>query len=58
MGHDSEKVWSYSPRQIAGYLFLASKRLKATSAEKLIMGTLAARGELKTVRKTIKEMQK
>jgi hypothetical protein len=49
-------VWSYTPRQIVGFLDLAHKRRKAQAAEQLSLNTLAARGEPQEVERQHREL--
>ena len=50
--------WSYTPRQIAGYLFLSVRRQAREAAMRLSLNTLAARGEPREVKKQIRELSK
>lgn len=58
MGHSAGDVWSYSPREIVGYLDLAGERLKRESAEQLALHATAAQGDPKKLEKRLKEMQR
>lgn len=55
MGHASKDVWSYTPRRIAALLFLAGRRLKVQRAEALYVSTMGARGDMKVVKKELRE---
>jgi hypothetical protein len=54
-GHRSDDVWNYTPRQLAAYGFIAEKRRTRERAEALTIGVMASRGDLKTVKKQLKE---
>lgn len=55
MGHRSDEVWNYTPRQIRGFLALARDRRRGDAAEALAIGTMAARGEPGEVKARIRE---
>lgn len=56
MGHGA--AWDYTPRQISGFLFYARAREKREAAQALGIGAMAARGEPREVKKTLKEWSK
>ena len=58
MGHSPSAVWSYTPRQIAGFLDFASTRLKREQARDLAIGFSAARGKPQDVKQQMKDLQK
>ncbi|MDK1386377.1 hypothetical protein QN224_13255 [Sinorhizobium sp. 8-89] len=58
MGHPPAAVWSYTPRQIAGFLHFAAVRMKREQAIDLATGFNAARGKPQDVSKRIRELQK
>jgi hypothetical protein len=58
MGHPPAAVWSYTPRQVAGFLEFATKRLKREQAARLATGFSASRGKPQDVRKQVKELTK
>lgn len=58
MGHPPHAVWGYTLRQLTGYVRLAGKRVKREKADALALNTLAARGEEKAVKKTMRELSK
>jgi hypothetical protein len=51
-------VWNYTPRQIQAYLFIAGRRRKAEAAEQLSIGSMAARGDPKAVKKQLQKWRK
>ncbi|WP_292539113.1 hypothetical protein [Mesorhizobium sp.] len=51
-------MWDYSPAEIAGFLRLATERRTLEVAEQLAIGTMAARGDPKEIKKMLKEMSK
>lgn len=55
MGHPASDVWSYTPKQISGFLWFASKRLKVKAAEALSIQFNASRGDPKEVKRMIGE---
>ena len=55
-GHPPVDVWTYTPRQIAGYVTLATKRLRRRAAFDLGLHAMAARGEPKDLQKQQKEL--
>lgn len=48
-------AWSYTPRQLQGYLDLANRRHKRDGAKQLSIGAAAARGDPRKVNKQIKD---
>lgn len=58
MGHPPAAVWSYTPRQIAGFLEFASKRQRREQALALATGFSASRGKPQDVKKRIGELTK
>ncbi|MGW8177705.1 MAG: hypothetical protein ACWGQW_02755 [bacterium] len=57
-GHHPTFVWSYTPKQIAGYITLSTRRLRMEYAHQLTLNTLAARGDPKEVKKRHEELSK
>ncbi len=51
-------VWAMTPRQIAGSLYFARRRRQREAAEQLALGTLAARGEPREVKRHIELLQR
>lgn len=51
-------MWAYTPRQIIGFVSLASSRKKVEMAETLSLHTMAARGEEKAVKKLLRDWGK
>jgi hypothetical protein len=51
-------VWEMTPLQIAGALYFARRRRQHEAAERLAMGALAARGEVREVKRQIEQMQR
>jgi len=49
------EVWSYTPRQIIAYFFLASQRQRRDAATALSVTALGTRGEEREVNKTMRE---
>lgn len=45
-----------TPRQVAAYLFLASRRRRRMQAEQLGINTMAARGEPSEIRKRLRAL--
>ncbi|MEJ6845084.1 hypothetical protein V3589_02525 [Sinorhizobium fredii] len=58
MGHSPSAVWSYTPRQIAGFRSFAASRLKREQARELSTGFNAARGKPQDVKQQLKDLQK
>lgn len=56
MGHPPAAVWAYTPRQIAGFLEFAVKRLKREQALAMATGFNATRGKPQDVKKKIGEL--
>lgn len=57
-GHPVKAVWSYTPKQIDAYLFLAERRKKKEAAMALSIAASGARGDPRTVSKRVKEWSK
>jgi hypothetical protein len=51
-------VWRYTPRRIAGFLWVAQVRISQEKADSLALQTLAARGEPKEVKRQHKELMR
>jgi hypothetical protein len=51
-------VWSYSPRQLYAFQFLADKRRLREQLEALNLGTLAARGEPRNLKDTVRRIER
>lgn len=51
-------MWAYTPKQAAGFLWYAARRLKLQQAEQLSTAALAASGDGKTITKALKELQR
>jgi hypothetical protein len=49
-------VWNYTPRRIAGFLSLSSKRHAREAAQSLSIAALAARGEPKDIKRQHKDL--
>jgi hypothetical protein len=47
-----------TPRQIAASLYFARRRRQQEAAEHLALGTLAARGEAREVKRQLEQMQR
>ena len=47
-----------TPRQIAGSLYFARRRRQREAAEQLALGTLAARGEPREVKRQFEQLQR
>lgn len=47
-----------TPRQIAGSLYFAQRRQQREAAEQLALGTLAARGEPREVKRQMEQLQR
>jgi hypothetical protein len=45
----------YTPRQLQAFLVIAQHRRQEDLSQQLVVGTLAARGEEKAIRKQLKE---
>ena len=58
MGHPPAAVWSYTPRQIAGFLHFASIRRRRERADALATGFNASRGKPQDVKQQLKDLQK
>jgi len=56
-GHPAADVWGYTPRQLNGWLTLAGKRQKAERIEQLALMALATQGDLKAVKKQLKDWE-
>lgn len=55
MGHPPDAVWSYTPRQITGFLKYAARRRKQDMPHQLWLGAMASRGDPKEITKLVKE---
>lgn len=55
-GHSVEAVWSYTPRQVAGFLILMRKRRRHDAAELLHLNAMAARADPKQLKRMMKEL--
>ncbi|WP_160310511.1 hypothetical protein [Microvirga vignae] len=51
-------VWKYTPRQLAGFLWYAGRRIQRERAALLALQASAARGKPEDVKKQIKELSK
>ena len=58
IGEHGQSIWSYSPRQLRGYLFLRDRRLKRQMARDLSVVANGSRGDNKTVKKLLRELTK
>jgi hypothetical protein len=47
----------YTPRQLQAFLFLAAKRRQTELSEELQLHALASRGDEKTIRAQLREME-
>jgi hypothetical protein len=56
MGHSSVDVWNYTPRQIAAFLQLGHRRVRAALAQQLMLHTLAARGEWPAIERELRKL--
>jgi hypothetical protein len=50
--------WAMIPREIVASLYFAERRRKREAAEQLALGALAARGEPRTLKQQIKNLQR
>lgn len=55
-GHNSSAVMDYSPKQLAAFLTIATARRRRELAEQLNVQTLAAQGDAKAMKDTLKEL--
>jgi hypothetical protein len=55
-GHNARDVLDYSPKQIAAFLAIASHRRRREMREQLVLGRLAAQGDDKATKATLKEL--
>jgi len=54
-GHPPAEVWQYTPRQMQGFLFIASRRRQREHKELLALYAMATRGESKEIRKALRD---
>jgi hypothetical protein len=55
-GHSATDVMDYTPRQAEAFLTISIHRRRRELAEQLHIATLAARGDEKSMRETLKEL--
>lgn len=53
-GHSAASVMDYTPRQLAAFLVIAEHRRRREMREQLQIGVLAAQGNEKAIRATLK----
>lgn len=51
-------VWSYTPRQIQAYVFIAHKRMLREYITKLSMESLASRGAPKELKRQLRDWKR
>jgi len=56
LGHNPREVMDYTPRQAGAFLAIASHRRRRELAEQLNINTLAAQGDAKAIKATLKEL--
>ena len=57
-GHPPADAWSYTPRQIKGFLALAGRRRTREYAERLSIAAAGARGDPKAIKKVLKDAER
>jgi hypothetical protein len=55
-GHAAGEVMNYTPRQLAAFLTIATARRRRELAEQINIQALAARGDEKAMKATLKEL--
>jgi len=55
-GHNAADVLDYTPRQIGAFLAIAGHRRRREMREQLVLGRLAAQGDDKATKATLKEL--
>ena len=55
-GHNPRDVMDYTPIQLNAFLMIAVARRRREIAEQLQIGRLAAQGDQKAIRETLKEL--
>ncbi|MBR0876880.1 hypothetical protein JQ608_06650 [Bradyrhizobium liaoningense] len=55
-GHRPEDAWSYTPKQLTAWIFIAEQRRKVDRAEFINSTMMASRGDAKEVQKHLKEL--
>lgn len=58
MGHTSEEIWEYTPRQMGGWLFAGQRRQKRRLAEQLTLSALAASGDARAIREQLAKLER
>jgi len=56
--HHDQRLWTYTPRKIKAYIFLAERRRDRDRYETLALGALAARGKEDTLNKQLQAWEK
>lgn len=56
MGHHERDIWAYTPRQVQAYIFIGRRRQRRKLSEQLTLGSLAASGDKKAVRETLRKL--
>jgi hypothetical protein len=56
LGHNPVDVMDYTPRQAAAFVTIAMHRRRRELAEQLHIATVAAHGDAKAIRETLKEL--
>jgi hypothetical protein len=57
-GHDEERLWKSTPRELVGRLGFSDRRRKRETGAQLALQATAARGDPKDVKKRIRELTK
>lgn len=55
-GHPAELAWSYTPRQLAGWIELSKRRRQGEMAELMSIMAVAMSGDKKAIRESIKRL--
>ncbi|WP_217577321.1 hypothetical protein [Mesorhizobium sp. GbtcB19] len=57
LGHSSDAIMHYTPRQMAGWLHYGELDRRHEMADQLVIGMNAARGDLRDVSKQIEDLR-
>lgn len=57
-GHSVAELWQCTPRELVGWLYFSNRVKKRRRAEELSVNAMAARGDIKAVKKQIEDAGK
>jgi hypothetical protein len=57
-GHPPAAAWSYTPRELVGWVALIADEQRRAAAENLSLGAMAARGDPKRLEALVKELSR